>query len=70
MQELHTVGSSQKAVGSMNEAIVSEIPAAGVAAIRTYLECASPGFNEDSVSERSLSAFMALQLCKQTRSQR
>ena len=54
----------------MNEATVSEIPAAGVAAIRTYLECASPGFNEDSFSERSPSAFMALQLCKQTRSQR
>jgi len=35
---------------------------AGVAAINTYLECAGAGFSEDSVSERSLSAFMALQL--------
>jgi hypothetical protein len=46
--------------------IVSEILGAGVAAIKTYLECAGPGFNEDSVSERSLSAFMALQLYKRS----
>jgi hypothetical protein len=46
--------------------VVSEILDVGMAAIKTYMECVGGGFNEDSVSERSLSALMALELYKQS----
>jgi len=45
---------------------VSEILDAGVAAVKTYMEWTGPGFNEDSISERSLCALMALQLYKRS----
>jgi len=46
----------------MSSDFTQQILSAGVAAVEAYLKCAGPGFAEDSVGERSLSTFMAIEL--------